>query len=160
MDWVNPLAKVNNKFKFQLFGKQYDSLIPLYTQIPKYDPSNHGALSEHAFNLLLNAGGIFLTTQEIRTIKDAFPAEPGIAYRQFVDNVRNDITEKRLATIDFTFLQFQQNGRVAISALLSSLRSDKHPHVRSLMKKAEKVQRDIEDGLNYWSHDGKTFTRD
>ena len=103
MDWVNPLAKVNNKFKFQLFGKTYDNLIPLYTQIPKFDPSNQGSLSDHAFNLLLNAGGLFLTTQEIRTVKDAFPGPNGIAYRQFIDNVRNDITPKRLATIDHTF---------------------------------------------------------
>ena len=103
MDWVNPLAKVNNKLKFQLFGKTYDNLIPLYAQIPKYDPSNQGSLSDHAFNLLLNAGGVFLTTQEIRTVKDAFPGPNGIAYRQFIDNVRNDITPKRLATIDHTF---------------------------------------------------------
>lgn len=160
MDWVNPLAKVNNKFKFQLFGKQYDNLIPLYAQIPKYDPNSQGALSQHAFNLFLNAGGLFLTTQEIRTIKDAFPGPAGIAYRQFIDNVRNDITEKRLAAIDHTFLQFDQDGRVAISSLLSSLRSDKHPHVRSLSKKAEKAERDIEDGLSYWSKDGKTLTHD
>jgi hypothetical protein len=63
MDWVNPIIKINNKFKFQLFGKTYDNLYPLYLQYSKYDPSNQGGLSEHAFNLFLNAGGVFLTTQ-------------------------------------------------------------------------------------------------
>lgn len=103
MDWVNPLTKVNNKFKFQLFGRQYENLYHVYRQVSKYDPNNECALSEHAFNLFLNAGGVFLTTQEIRTIRDSFPAANGILYRQFIENVRNDITQKRLATIDHTF---------------------------------------------------------
>lgn len=45
MDWVNPLTKVNNKFKFQLFGRQYENLLNLYLQIPKYDPNHSGSLS-------------------------------------------------------------------------------------------------------------------
>lgn len=73
MDWVNPLVKVNNKFKFQLFGRAYENLLHFYAAIPKYDPEKKGGLSEHAFNLLLNASGVFFTTQEIRTIKDQFP---------------------------------------------------------------------------------------
>jgi hypothetical protein len=81
MDWVNPITKVNNKFKFQLFGRQHENLIHLYSQIYKYDPNNSASLSEHAFNLFLNASGVFLTTQEIRTIKDSFPSANGIAYR-------------------------------------------------------------------------------
>ena len=63
MDWVNPLIKINNKFKFQLFGRTYDNLLSLYAQYRKFDPNSQGGVSEHAFNLLLNAGGIFLTTQ-------------------------------------------------------------------------------------------------
>lgn len=45
MDWVNPLIKVNNKFKFQLFGRNYDNLIHLYTNIPKYDPHYSNAMT-------------------------------------------------------------------------------------------------------------------
>jgi hypothetical protein len=30
--------------------------------------------------------------------------------------------------------------------------------VRSLTKKAEKAQKDIEDGLRYWSRDGTSLT--
>lgn len=45
MDWVNPLTKVNNKFKFQLFGRQYENLLHLYLQIPKFDPNSSGSLS-------------------------------------------------------------------------------------------------------------------
>lgn len=45
MDWVNPLVKVSNKFKFQLFGKQRDNLIALYIQVPKFDVNNGGGMS-------------------------------------------------------------------------------------------------------------------
>lgn len=81
MDWVNPLVKVNNKFKFQLFGRHYDNLMNLYVNVPKYDANNTKAMTEHAFNLFLNASGVFLSTQEIRTIKDNFPHQLGISYR-------------------------------------------------------------------------------
>ena len=73
MDWVNALSKINNKVKFQLFGRTHENLLHFYAQVPKYDSDKKGGLSEHAFNLLLNASGIFLTTQEIRIIKDQFP---------------------------------------------------------------------------------------
>ena len=73
MDWVNAIAKINNKCKFQLFGRTRENLLHLYSQIPNFDPHKQGGMSEHAFNLFLNASGIFLTTQEVRTIKDNFP---------------------------------------------------------------------------------------
>ena len=63
MDWVNALAKINNKFKFQLFGRTYENLIHLYQLIPNYDPQKTGGMTTHAFNLFLNASGVFLTTQ-------------------------------------------------------------------------------------------------
>lgn len=68
------------------------------------------------------------------------------------------MTQKRFAAIDHTFEQFQQDGAVAIGTLLANLRADKHPHVRSLTKKAEKSQKDLEDGLRYWSNDGSHLT--
>ena len=80
MDWVNAKQKINNKVKFQLFGRSYENLLHFYAQVPKYDPQQRGGLSEHAFNLLTNASGIFLSTQEIRIIKDSFPHESGINY--------------------------------------------------------------------------------
>lgn len=103
MDWVNQLQKINNKFKFQLFGRTVENLDKCYNNIPVYDPQNTGVMSEHAFNLFLNSFGVFLSTQEIRTIKEAFGVEGKIDYVQFLQNVRHDISEKRLATIDHVF---------------------------------------------------------
>jgi hypothetical protein len=33
MDWVNQIAKVNNKFKFQLFGKAVEGLDKCYSKM-------------------------------------------------------------------------------------------------------------------------------
>jgi len=38
MDWVNPLIKIINKFKFQLFGRNYENLLHLYSQFQRFDP--------------------------------------------------------------------------------------------------------------------------
>jgi hypothetical protein len=37
MDWTNQLAKVNNKFKFQLFGRNVENLDSCYANIIKFD---------------------------------------------------------------------------------------------------------------------------
>jgi hypothetical protein len=63
MDWVNKIGKVNNKFKFQLFGKAVENLDKCYSKMLEFDPQNTGLMSEHAFNLFLNSFGVFLTTQ-------------------------------------------------------------------------------------------------
>lgn len=62
----------------------------------------------------------------------------------FISNVRNDITQKRLATIDHTFDQFQHNGKVDLSALIGSLKIERHPHVRSMSKNGDRAKVDIE----------------
>jgi hypothetical protein len=54
----------------------------------------------HDFNLYLNSFGVFLTTQEIRIIKEVFNQNDKIVYLDFLQNVRTDISAKRQATID------------------------------------------------------------
>ena len=47
MDWVNALSKINNKVKFQLFGRTHENLLHFYAQVPKYDSDKKGSdLSE------------------------------------------------------------------------------------------------------------------
>jgi hypothetical protein len=104
MDWVNQSVKINNKFKFQLFGKTVTNLEKFYSNSIIYDPQGTGLMNQHAFNLYLNASGIFLSTQEIRTIKEHFAVDEKINYIEFVDGVRRDISGKRLAAIDHAFI--------------------------------------------------------
>lgn len=63
MDWVNAMHKTNNKFKFQLFGRAIDNLDRLYVKVQQYDPEGSGGMSAQAFNLFLNGGSVFLSTQ-------------------------------------------------------------------------------------------------
>jgi len=134
MDWVNPIIKINNKFKFQLFGRHFENLNHLVYKIPKFDPQNTGLMSEHTFNLFLNAAGVFLTTQEIRTIRDNFGTEGSIAYYDFIQNVRKDLSEKRMATVDHAFEQLNSGGKINIEGLLSRFQPSRHPQVRCLNK--------------------------
>ena len=69
MDWINQLPKVNNKFKFQLFGRNVENLNSCYSNIEKFDPNNTRIMNQNTFNLYLNSFGVYLTTQEIRIIK-------------------------------------------------------------------------------------------
>ena len=116
-------------------------------------------MPQNDLNLFLNKGGIFLTTQEIRTLKEQFPHPRGVNYQEVIHHIRNDLTQKRLAAIDHTFDQFAQEGKVSISILLAHLDTKKHPHVRSLSKTAEKSRADIENGLSYWTGDGQHLTQ-
>ncbi len=103
MDWLNQLPKVNNKFKFQLFGRSVENLNSCYANIQKFDPNDSRSMSPHAFNLYLNSFGVFLTTQEIRIIKEVFSQGDNILYLDFIQNIRNDISPKRRAVIDHAF---------------------------------------------------------
>ena len=67
------------------------------------------------------------------------------------------MTQKRLAAIDHTFCQFEQNGKICLDKLLKAVCIDKHPHVRSMSKTAEKAKLDIEAGLKYWSKDNASL---
>lgn len=62
-------------------------------------------MSPHAFNLFLNSFGVYLTTQEIRIIKEVFHEGDNIMYLDFIQNVRNDISPKRQAVIDHAFVE-------------------------------------------------------
>ena len=103
MDWLNKINKINNKFKFQLFGKNRENLEACYYKISDYDSQGTGLMSEHAFNLFLNSFGVFLTTQEIRHIKDGFSEAGKIKFLDYIQSVRCNISEKRKATIDHAF---------------------------------------------------------
>lgn len=135
MDWLNQLPKVNNKFKFQLFGRNVENLNNCYHNIRKYDQENTRLMNEHDFNGFLNSFGVFLTTQEIRIIKEVFNEAGKIVYLDFIQNVRNDISPKRLATIHHAIAElFKGRDAVPIYDLLKIYDVKNHPHVRTMLK--------------------------
>lgn len=77
MDWRNKPNQIFNKVKQQMFSKGIESFHYLDQHVIMFDPDATGVLNSHYFNLLLNKVGIFLTTQEIRTLRDRYSKDTG-----------------------------------------------------------------------------------
>ena len=72
MDWRNKPNQIFNKVKQQMFAKGVESFRFVDKFIEEYDPDRNGTISLPFFNELTNKIGMFLTTQEIRNIKDTY----------------------------------------------------------------------------------------
>jgi hypothetical protein len=72
MDWKNKPHQIFNKVKQQMFGKGVETFHFFDQHIQAFDPQDTRALPSHFFNLLLNRAGVFLTTQEIRNVRDLY----------------------------------------------------------------------------------------
>lgn len=72
MDWKNKPNQIFNKVKQQMFSKGVETFHFVDQFITQFDPSDTKVLSSHFFNLFLNKVGVFLTTQEIRNIRDLY----------------------------------------------------------------------------------------
>ena len=60
-----------------MYGKGVESFHYFDCQIAQFDPDCNRVLTSHAFNLLLNKAGVFLSTQEIRNIRDIYAPAKG-----------------------------------------------------------------------------------
>jgi hypothetical protein len=77
MDWKNKPNAIFNKVKQQMYGKGVETFHYVDQFISQFDPDFTRALSSHFFNLFLNKIGVFLTTQEIRNIRDLYGKSKG-----------------------------------------------------------------------------------
>lgn len=71
----------------------------------QYDRDNSGHLDKAEFEKLLSQLGVFLTTQELRAIYDTYDLnkDEHIAYAEFVQFIRANISEKRIAVVKHAF---------------------------------------------------------
>lgn len=103
MDWKNKPHQIFNKIKNQMFAKGVENFSFVHNCIEEFDADRTGCLSPHAFNLFTNKIGVFLTTQEIRNIKDVYSKGEVICYKDLLDDVRYSISEKVAACISQAF---------------------------------------------------------
>ena len=82
----------------------------------------------------------------------------GIAYIDFLENVRHDISPKRRATVDHVWDEISSNGVVELSKMLGMFCPDNHPHVRCRVKEAEPVFKEFEEAITKRSADSKHLT--
>lgn len=77
MDWKNKPNQIFNKVKQQMYSKGVETFHFVDQFISQFDPNYTKVLSSHFFNLFLNKIGVFLTTQEIRNIRDLYGKNKG-----------------------------------------------------------------------------------
>lgn len=80
MDWKNKPNQIFNKVKNQMFAKGVESFRFVDHFAHDFDPQNTRTITPHFFNLLLNKIGVFLTTQEIRNVRDVYSKDNGNIY--------------------------------------------------------------------------------
>lgn len=80
MDWKNKFSSIDNKIRSQLFARKTENFMWLNRCADEFDQKNTGKMSIPNLNLFLNKAGIFLSTQELRTIRDHFDYDKGIYY--------------------------------------------------------------------------------
>jgi len=77
MDWKNKPNQIFNKVKQQMYAKGVETFTFVDQFIAQFDPQFTKTLPSHFFNLFLNKVGVFLTTQEIRNIRDLYGKSKG-----------------------------------------------------------------------------------
>jgi hypothetical protein len=77
MDWKNKPNQIFNKVKQQMYAKGIETFHYVDQFIGQFDPDNSRVLSSHFFNLFLNKVGVFLSTQEIRNVRDLYAKHKG-----------------------------------------------------------------------------------
>ncbi len=77
MDWRNKPNQIFNKVKQQMYSKGVETFHFVDQFISQFDPNFTKVLSSHFFNLFLNKIGVFLTTQEIRNVRDLYGKSKG-----------------------------------------------------------------------------------
>ena len=105
MDWKNKPNLIFNKIKQQMFGKGVETFHFVDQFISTFDPNYTKTLSSHFFNLFLNKVGVFLTTQEIRNIRDLYGKSKGnalsiqrktLSYTLIFSKMSNTPSQRRL----------------------------------------------------------------
>lgn len=64
---------------------------------------------------------MFLTTQQITTLFNSFDLnkDKKIHYREFIDTLRNDFSEKRMATVKYAYEVLSSQGDMSVDWLES-----------------------------------------
>jgi len=71
----------------------------------KFDKNRNGSLDKLEFEEMVAGLGAFLARQELRTVYDHFDTnkDGNIHYEEFVNTLRGDMNEKRMAVVKHAF---------------------------------------------------------
>lgn len=150
MDWKNRPHQIFNKIKNQMFAKGVENFIWAQQCAAECDPNSTALLTPHQFNLFTNKIGVFLTTQEIRNIRDIYAKGENICYRDLLEDVKYSIPEKITALISQAFdkLDPECTGCAPLEVLCNNYCASSHPHVLSRRKAPEEVFAIFQAGMS------------
>lgn len=84
-----------------------------------------------------------------------------INYVDFIEFIRKDISQKRLAAIGHAFEQLSADGEtINLEELLTDFVPEMHPHHRTRTKDGKVLQKEFEEAIRRRSSDGKVITRE
>lgn len=92
---------------------------------------------------------MFLTTQQITTLFNSFDLnrDKKIHYKEFIDSLRQDFNEKRLAAVKYAYSVVSSQGDMSVEWLESHFNAASHPRVRTRDKTADRVFVEFSNGL-------------
>lgn len=142
---------IKNKVKTQLHAKGVDTLISLSNWFNQFDLDGSGKLNKVEFEKFVAKIGAFLTTQELTTVYNSFDLDKDgeIHFKEFVQALRTDFAEKRLAAVKhaWNFLDQSGKGFLSLTELCQQYNAAAHPRVRTREKKTETVAREFEEAV-------------
>ena len=78
-----------------------------------------------------------------------------ISYREFIESLRQEFAEKRLASVKYAYEVLSSEGPVTLAGLESRFKAEAHPRVRTRQKLAETVQTEFIEGLKGRAGEGE-----
>lgn len=112
MDWKNKPHLIFNKIKLQMYTKGIQNFYFADFHINDFDPNHTGRLTQHEFNLFMNKVGVFLSTQQLRNIKDLYGKGIIMIYFQRMAKQHIKIYQKMLS------IQFLINQQILLEQLM------------------------------------------
>lgn len=106
---------------------------------------------------MLSSLGVFLSTQELRTLHNHFDHNKDgvISYDEFIQAMRTDMSDSRLAVVKRAWNEVScGSDSVSTEALKAAYRADQHPRVLSREKRAANVMADFCSGIDAVCGDG------
>ncbi|CAD8165837.1 unnamed protein product [Paramecium octaurelia] len=164
MDWRNKLDLIQNKIRGQLHARKIDDLEGVYQLMAEFDRDNSGYLDKDEFQKFLSKIGVFLTTQELRAVYDKYDQnkDGNIAYAEFVNLIRENMSEKRINVVrsTFSFLDQSRQGRLQLESLYRLYQAKNHPRVRTRQKTSEQITKEFVNAISKRSKDGQSINEE
>mmetsp|Transcript_7866 Transcript_7866/g.8924 ORF Transcript_7866/g.8924 Transcript_7866/m.8924 type:complete len:254 (+) Transcript_7866:10-771(+) len=152
MDWKFHYGELVNKVKYQLHAKGLDVITAIYDYYQSFDIDGSGQLDKVEFENFLRKVGMFLTTQELTVVFKHFDLnqDKQIHYKEFVEALRADFPDKRVAVVRYAFQSLDRSGAGALSLadLVANFRAAAHPRVKLREKQEDRVLAEFEAGLS------------